>query len=243
MRHALALAALCLLAACGSTSPADPEDDSPVAAEAGSGAGVPTETPGCDLRELPLPRTRLLVTADVDGDGRDDAVRQATPDDVCPGELIVDLAAGPLAAGALEGPPASGAFVAELASGTRLLVTRQDHPRGGFQSRLYVESGGGLVELTGGEGGALVPFVATDTVPGTPVSVSCSDDGVTVTEARADPANPARLEISSTSYRITDGEAVAQQTSAPGETVPTARLREEYPDLAANAVLEDCRAS
>ena len=50
-----------------------------------------------------------------------------------------------------------------------------EHPRGGYQLRVYAADGEALTELEV-DGQPLVPFVATD-VAGAPVSVDCGDEG------------------------------------------------------------------
>src|SRR5690606_1417651 len=69
-----------------------------------------------------------------------------------------------------------------------VVLTREDHARGGYQLHLYVDLGDGPRELTDVHHNPVIPFVATDTSPATPVSADCTKDGFAVTEA--EPTTP-----------------------------------------------------
>ena len=105
------------------------------------------------------------------------------------------------------GPPVTKAFaVAVPGREGALLVTRQDHPRGGFQLSVYAAGPDGLVELKT-DGHPIVPFVALD-VQEHPLSVDCTDGGVVLTEAVAHkPAGvTAAWDIQRTTYAVDGGE-------------------------------------
>ena len=110
-----------------------------------------------------------------------------------------------------------------------LLVTRQDHPRGGFQLRLYAAGPDELVELKTDDG-PLVPFVAPD-VQERPLSVDCADGGVVLTEAVAHkpPGVIFAWDIQRTTYAVEGGEVTAGETEEIADNVLPAQLRRSTP--------------
>ena len=104
-----------------------------------------------------------------------------------------------------------------------LLVTRQDSPRGGFQTRIFAYAGGKVTEVTA-QGRPLVPFVATD-VPQQPTSVDCQGGRIVVSQAVG--ARPAGTTwtVRQTAYAL-DGATASP--AGPGPTtgrVPVKDLR------------------
>jgi len=141
------------------------------------------------------------------------------------------------------GPPLSKAFAVEVPGREgALLVTRQDHPRGGFQLRLYAAGSDELVELRTDDG-PLLPFVALD-VQEHPLSVDCADGGVVVTEAVAHkpPGVMFAWDIQRTTYAVEGGEVTAGETEEIADNVLPAQLKSKYPDLVDYSAFKSCRA-
>src|SRR5690349_18890479 len=171
MKRLVAVAAVLVLAGCGS-------------AEQGSGDdGKEATTPGvamvggCAADAPEVQQAKPVGTADLDGDGTADQVKLTAAGGSCGNLLFAKVGTGyvatPLPA---DDPPVGSVFaIAPTWSEGQLLVTRADHPRGGYQLRVYAADGESLTELTVDDQ-PLVPFVATD-VQEHPFSIDCSDDG------------------------------------------------------------------
>jgi hypothetical protein len=123
-----------------------------------------------------------------------------------------------------------------------VVLTRDDHGRGGYQLHLYVELPDGARELTDAQHNPVIPFVATDTRPATPVSADCTGDGFAVTEAQ--PTKPAGVmfawDVRRTSYTVTGDQAVPLRQVEVGTSVPDRRLRTEMPALFARTMFAHC---
>ena len=102
-------------------------------------------------------------------------------------------------------------------------MTRADHPRGGFQLRIYAAASGQLDELKA-DGRALLPFVATD-VQEHPWSIDCSDDGLVFTEAVAH--EPAGVAPRGTSSRRRTPSTATTVTAGPTEEIADNVLPQE----------------
>jgi hypothetical protein len=176
MKSLVAVAALLVLAGCGSAD------------EQGSGGGDRKDatTPGvamvggCAADAPEVEQAETLGAVDLDGDGTPDQVRLTATGGKCGDLLFAELGTGyvatPLSA---DEPPVGSAFaIAPTWSEGQLLVTRADHPRGGYQLRVYTVDGETLTELTV-DGNPPVPFVATDVTQGQ-ARVDCSDEGIVV---------------------------------------------------------------
>ena len=175
MKTAAIAAALLVVAACGSAkeqaSGGDKEAQKPTAS--------PSETVCVTVSGV----GRRLATVDLDKDGTREIVHLFPQGEGCPAALIVDGGSpsqpGPQVSLPDGEPPVTSAFaVAPSWSDGQLLVTRAEHPRGGYQLRIYAVDGESLTELTV-DGQPLVPFVATDVAPGKAL-VDCSQDGFVV---------------------------------------------------------------
>jgi hypothetical protein len=204
-----------------------------------TGARTLTQAPPAGPSVDPVP-TRV----DLDGDGRMDPVRvTAAAAEGCPGVLFAEVGDGFLVAPAVDGDPDALAGSAVRLPGARsdLLVTEQQHPRGGTQTRVYAAADRVLAELQDADGNPLVPFVATDTTPA-PVSVTCTAAGIVVTEAvaRGKAGAAPTWDVRRTTYAVRDGRAERTAREQIADDVPPGRLRERFPELARAEVLADC---
>ena len=228
VRSAVSCAALVLVAGCGSSK-----------------AGSTVKVGQCPVDAPAVVSARTVATVDLSGDGHPDPVKLTALEGDCPGLLFARQGRGFVSAQLpIGGPPVSAAYgVTVPGRDGALLVTREDHPRGGFQLRVYAVGDDGLAELKV-DGHSLVPFVVLD-VQEHPLSVDCGDGGVVVTEATAHrPAGVAfAWDVTRTSYAV-KGNAV---TAAPPEKVEAnvlpARLKAKYPQLLAHSAFAGCRAS
>lgn len=181
---------------------------------------------------------------DLDGDGAADSVEFVAHRD-CPGAFVAHVGEENFVVQIREEQPvrAEDMQVLELPgrTGEVLLVTVQ-HPRGGFQARLFGYADGAFEELTV-DGDPIFGFVATDT-NSSPLSASCVDGGFAVSEAVAhEPIGvvPA-WDVFRTTYAV-DGNSV---TKGPREEVADnvldAELETTYRALTRHRLFEDCRA-
>lgn len=236
---AVLAAALVLLTGCGSGEAGTRGSPRP-ASQPASPSGSP------DACAAPSPGTfRILGTADMDGDGTPDRVGTGTPDG-CPPALVVDLGSDPAVAAPLptEQPPIRSVFGVDVPGRQgSLLVTRQDHPRGGFQLRAFGLADGELEELQI-EGRSLVPFVALD-VQEHPWSIDCEDGGVVFTEAVASESAGGRAawDIRRTAYNIDGNEVTAGPTKEIAGNVLPKQLAAKYPQLVRHTAFPSCRAA
>jgi hypothetical protein len=228
-----------LLAGCGSASEEPPSggQKSSEVPEAANVGPCPADSPA-------IAKARALVRADLDGDGRAEAVRLTADDTECPRLVFAEVGQRYLATRLPKaGPEAVRAFAVELPGHEGdVVVTRQGHPRGGFQLRLFVAGTDDLVELKDGSG-PLVPFVALD-VDEHPFSVDCTDGGVELVEAVAHepPGIIFTWDIRRTTYAVT-GTEVARKTSREiADNVLPGHLPSRYPALVEHRAFESCRA-
>jgi hypothetical protein len=173
---AASLAALLVLAGCGSADEqgnAAAPDKEPTKAQE-----EPSASPSERVCQYSDGVGRRIGRADLDGDGKAEVVRLYPARGECPPAAMID---GTFLTASLpaDEPPVTSAFaIAPSWADGQLLVTRSEHPRGGYQLRIFTLDGDDLTELTV-DGQPLVPFVATDTSqPAT--TVACSDDGFVV---------------------------------------------------------------
>lgn len=199
----------------------------------------------CVVDAPSVANARILARVDLDGDGHADNVKLAPATAECPDLLVAEVGSAYLSARLpAGGPPPATAFGVSVPGGAgALLLTRQEHPRGGFQLRLYAVGTTVLSELRV-EGRPVVPFVALD-VQEHPLSVDCMDGGVTVTEAVAHRPRGAVFawDIRRTPYAV-DGTVVTRgPTREIADNVRARRLEVTYPDLLAHTVFRSCRTS
>jgi len=179
-RSALPSAVLLLVAACGSEAPASDNG----AAEKTEGAAAMIGRCPADAPAVKAAPT--IATVDLDGDGKGEAIKLTKSGGRCATLLFAKL--GDRYVGTQlqqDQPPVSAAYGVNVPGHQgALLVTREDHPRGGFQLRLYAESNDEKLTELEVDGRSLVPFVVLD-VQEHPLSVDCTKRGVVVTEAVA----------------------------------------------------------
>jgi hypothetical protein len=238
VRTSTLVVALLCCAACGSAKPSGDE--------AGAGTNETTAKVGqCPTDSPAVVSARTVTTADLDGDGKRDAVKLTAPDGDCASLLFAELGEGFVHAQLPVGePPLSKAFAVEVPGREgALLVTRQNHPRGGFQLRLYAAGQDGLVELKT-DGHPLVPFVALD-VQEHPLSIDCSDGGVVLTEAVAHkpPGVLATWDIQRTTYAVEGSAVTAGKTREIADNVLPGQLKTKYPELVGYDAFKGCRAN
>jgi hypothetical protein len=248
MAHLSELAVLVTLAAlagaCGddgsagsSAEGADRAASSPSAA-----AEVAGDVAGCAPDSAAVTAARRVAEADLDGDGTPEEVRLTTTGSECSGVLFAEVGDG-FVWGRVPpgGPPVRASFGVGLGEGSDLLVTRQEHPRGGFQVRVLARSGDRLVELEREGGETLVPFVATDVLEH-PVTIDCERGALVVTEAVAHepPGVRATWDVRRTTYEVADGEARAQGTEEIADNVGDAQLEKDFPELGARTMFAGC---
>lgn len=239
-RLAVLVALVALAAACGddgSGGSADRADAASTPQEA-----VATDVAGCAPDSAAVTGARQVAEADLDGDGTPEEVRLTAAGDECSNVLFAEVGDGFVWGRVPAGtPPLRTAFGVQLGEGSDLLVTRQEHPRGGFQVRVMARSGERLVELEREGGEPLVPFVATDVLEH-PVSLSCDGDALVLTEAVAHepPGVRAAWDVRRTTYVVADGGARAQGTEEVADNVGDGQLEKDYPELAAHQMFAGC---
>jgi hypothetical protein len=244
------LVVVAVLAGCGSEEQPDGDSASDGRTSASPTPSSSASPDACDQSEEGIVVTRNLAKVDVDGDGTRDQVGLVEPaTSECPPMVSVNLAAGSVGPGVLAPipagePPVRAAFAVAIPGHTgELVVTRQVHPRGGFQTRVFALAGDELVQLEV-DGRPLVPFVATD-VQEHPVSIDCGDNLITVTEAVAhEPAGVMfAWDVKETTYALQGATVTAGPTREVADNVLPAQLKERFPELGKNAVFPSCRVS
>jgi len=230
------VAVLLVATGCGSAGQASKEHVDPdTAGRATVGA--------CAADSPEVTGARTIASVDLDGDGTSDKVSLTAAGGECGNTLFAKLPDGYVFI-ALEdnAPPVrSGYAVSPPGTDRQLLVTRSDHPRGGYQLRVYATAPDQLAELEH-DGEALFPFVATD-VEEHPASIDCADGGIVVTEAV--PHQPAGVvaawDVQRTTYTLKDGKVTAGPTDEVADNVLPRQLGGKYPDLVRHAAFQSCR--
>jgi hypothetical protein len=238
MKRTVMVAVLLVLAGCGSAGSS--EDSAKAGSDAAKGS---TMVGDCAADSAQVTGAKTLVSADLDGDGTSEAVKLTTPGGDCSNTLFAKLGAGYLATVVPTEPPVSSAFAVDPGSGGQLVVMKADHPRGGYQLRVYAADSDKLVELKP-DGKTLLPFVATD-VQEHPWSIDCSADGLVFTEAVAhEPVGIAPAwDIKQTTYTL-DGTTLTKGTTEEvADNVLPNELDQKYPDLVKHSAFKSCRAS
>lgn len=251
MTRALAIPvlALVLLAGCGSAAKSKGDSAGDTRESASPSASPSASVDTCDKSEEGLVITRNLAKVDVNGDGTRDQVGLVEPARAgCPPMVAVNVAAGSVGPGITAEIPAGepavrSGFGVDLAGRQgALVVTRQVHPRGGFQLRVFALDNGVLGELEV-DGRPLVPFIALD-VQEHPLSVDCADGGVMITEAVAhEPVGVVfAWDIKRTAYAVDGNQVTAGKTTEVADNVLPDQLDKNYPDLVKYTAFKSCRA-
>ena len=235
MRHPIVVAVaaattLVALAGCG---------DAPAARSAGRS---PT-TSACPENNSAV---HVSVAADLDGEGRPETVEyQNTP--MCPGgpTLRADVAGKQVSAPVGGDLPLREGEMWAVRIPDRtgdLVLVEQQHPRGGFEAKLFGYADGALEQLTV-EDKPIFGFIATDVMTN-PTAVTCTDDGFTVTRARAhEPIGvmPA-WDIDRTTYTVDGNHVTRGPTTEIADNVLDRRLQRDPTDLVNYPFFEYCRA-
>jgi hypothetical protein len=223
------LGCLVTLAGCGS-APA-PSAKS-FASQKSSAAGA------CASDHAAFAQARPAGSVDVDGDGSADAVKVTSGSQECPARLIAHAASGYVGGELPPGDPATPKVFGVRLAGHHgdLLVTQQDHPRGGYQLHVFANGPDGLVELKNGDQ-PLVPFVATDTRP-IPYTVDCAKGSIIVDQAVAKPGGTWDLRESTYSVQGVTSASTASKVVA-GRLSPK-RIDQLMP--VGKAVFPSCRS-
>ena len=233
--------ALLVLAACGSAGQGSGAEDSTSGGSA-SGSSAGTVAGSCSADDSALDRARTVTKADLEGDGTAEPVRLTAPGGAC-GDIL--LATGKvtyavqLPAG---GPPVRSAYAVQVPGRAgQLVVTRSEHPRGGYQLRVYAPSGNALTELRRGTE-PLVPFVATD-VQEQPLSIDCRPGGFVVTQAVAHEPSGVIFawDVRRTTYDLADDATLsAGPEKEIKDNVLPAQLTRQWRDLVAHTAFASC---
>jgi len=173
---------------------------------------------------------QVPVEVDLDGDGSPDPTNLTRTGSPCPGVLFTTVH------DRLYSVTANDAGL-DVASARRvslpgregdLLALRADHPRGGYQVRLYAFADD-LGEVTA-DGQPVVPFVATDTTGGY-VSVTCADDALVVRQAVAHepPGIVFAWDVRETRYALEGHQARQSSTTEVGNNVLDQQLGARFP--------------
>lgn len=176
------------------------------------------------------------VAADLDGDGAADKLEFLAPVEKCPGAVRLGEDSIPWD---VDRPVTAREFSTVRVNGHRgdLVLQTFNHPRGGFEARLYAAVDGKPREITR-DGGPLIPFVATD-APTQYVAVTCTSAGFSVLAAAAQaPAGAAPAwDVRRTDYA---GKGLVENTAVElAENVPDDGLR-DFPGLTGNKLFAGC---
>lgn len=241
MKTAAIVAALLVLAGCGSADQGSGKSEE----SGGTGATPPSTVGGCAADDPQVTGARPVTKADLDGDGTADQVKLTADGGDCGNTLFAKLGEGYVATAIqADEPPITSAYAVALPGREgQLFVTKADHPRGGYQLRVYAADADSLEELTYREN-PLVPFVALD-VPEHPFSIDCAEDGLVLTEAV--PHEPvgvvAAWDIQRTTYAVEGTTVTASPPTEVADNVLPQDLDAKYPDLAKHSAFASCRVA
>jgi hypothetical protein len=179
-----------------------------------------------------------VASVDVDGDGHVDAVKLTGSTGACPHVLFAKVADGYVSATVPSDAPGTTSVFGVRLHGHdgALLVTRQDHPRGGYQLHVFASGSDGLAELKNGSQ-PLVPFVATDVRP-ISSSVDCRGSTIVVREAVA--GSSGTWDIRDSTYTVDGSSAASTGSKAVATKVTPKRVDQLMP--AGGAVFPSCRS-
>jgi hypothetical protein len=240
-RVLVVVAALLVVAGCGSAEQSGGGGGDSTGAGSDAQAGSRT-VGGCSADSAEVTGAKTLATADLDGDGTAEAVKLTAVTGECPSTLFAEMGESFISTTVPAEPPVTSAYAVD--PGTHdLVVTKADHPRGGYQLRVYAGTRDELAELEV-DGQPLLPFVATD-VKEHPWSIDCGDGGLVFTEAVAhEPVGVAAAwDIKQTTYDVNGTTVTAGPTKEVADNVLPQDLGKKYPDLVRHAAFASCRVS
>lgn len=191
---------------------------------------------GVDATSTPPPTARavcsqptgvkpLAVSVDLDGDKRPDALTYYPAKGGCQAYLAATIADSQLAA-PLPGIPVGARDLTVLTLPGhlgRIVLVRQQHPRGGFQATLFGYAHGTFEALTSG-GKPLFPFIATDVLT-TPYSAQCAARGFDIVRATL---HHATWTVLRTSYVLRGNDVSTVATSELASGLSDAQLGRRY---------------
>ena len=230
-----------LLAACGASSAGQEAERQN--AKGGGTPSVAISVGACAADSAVVRDARTLTTADLDGDGTTEDVRLTASGGECP-DLLFAKVGESYVVGEIDknAPPVTKAFavsVPEVAAD--LLVTRQEHPRGGYQIRVFTLDGDSLVEVRDGES-PLVKFIATD-VQEHPLSIDCTAGGLVLTEAVAHEPRGVMFawDVMRTTYAVKPGAVTRESSKEIADNVLPGQLAKKFPELVKYSMFASCR--
>jgi hypothetical protein len=208
---------------------------------AGSGDTDPpsTQSNGPCLGDLPVLRS---IKADLDGNGTNEDVQLTGPRGECGAALrvVAERSFALVLADGYEPVPDSLRDLGIGRGDSHVFLLRSEHPRGGFEVRLFAITPGRVDELTI-DGKPVIPFVATD-APTEHVSAECTQHGFTVTEAVAhQPVGvlPA-WDVYRTTYEVDGNDLTRGDRTEIADNVLEDELPTTYPHVVANELFENC---
>jgi hypothetical protein len=226
MRLLAATVVLCIgtLSACGSA------DDEP------GQAGNHRSTPSSSAVLCTEDGASTAAKVDLDGDGKPEDVH-ASATGKCPGSVVSEVEGHFVSAPIKDDVPVTSVFGVSLEGRKgRLVVTRQDNPRGGYQLHIFALDSNKLSELRNGDQ-PLVPFVATDTRP-ISATVDCRGGRIVVNQAVA--GSGGAWDLRRTTYAVDRSTATKSGTSVAASKVTPKQVDQLMP--AGAAVFPSCRA-
>jgi hypothetical protein len=187
----------------------------------------------------------ILVTADLEGDGQAEPVQYASGSGGCSSVLFARVAGKRRGVHVDDALPVTAAATKVITVPGRkgqLLLLRQEHPRGGFQARLFGYADGKLEELTV-DGQPIFPFVATD-VTTTPLSATCIPSGFEVAEA--DAHKPIGVipawDVFRTTYTVEGNAVTMGDRNEEADNVLDEQLSKKYSALVKYQLFTNCVA-
>ena len=212
---------------------------------AGCGSAGPTDAGGCTAQTRSVRDARVLVRADLDGDGRSDRLGVTGDSGPCPDALVARVGHGfaTLALGRRHLVPSAVTLVQLPGRPGLLLSAREARPHG-FQLHLYAYSGGRLGELRDARGEPVVPFVVTG-ARSTRVSTSCGRHTIVVERAVAHepPGVVFAWDVRRTTLTVSGARVSGQHTVEVADNVLPADLAKRYPDVVHQVFFRDCAAA
>jgi hypothetical protein len=184
-----------------------------------------------------------VANADLDADGTAETISYTAGSGACPATLSATVGGHEVATEIADPLPVTSADARAIAFPGRagaVLAVAPQHPRGGFQLRLFGYADGKLAELTV-DGQPIFPFVATD-VTSTPLSATCTSAGFEVTEAR--PHQPIGVvpawDLYRTTYSVAGNQVTRGATTELTGNVLPKQLRTKYGSLVDHSLFENC---